>query len=295
MLWVNDFHALLFNSRPENRNRGYFLLKENRPKTFCRYIGRVDHINSYLESFFLWYSHPDSFEDRYDARWSRFSSDVNILNTEDNGDLQYYLDEYIHHDSKGDKPEPACTDNGEMKSSNDPPIKTPDDIDPPRNVLKLCSFTTNPLSPLMWEDYGNHSEGICIEYDMGRTQFSNPWQLQETPYPMIYTDEPYDLTDFVLDDGNPGWNGNFRFYFGLIKTLLKSSECQYENEWRSIIPQQRYEGLDMQTLPNTIYLGCRVTQDMKEQVLRSAEANFYSVNQVVKNGDRLDSVNLFTP
>lgn len=295
MSWVNDFHTLLFNSRQENRNLGYSLMEDNRPEKFCRYIGNVEHINSYLKSFFLWYSHPDSFEDRHDARWYRFSSDVNILSNEDIGDLQHYLDEYIHHDSKGDQLELKFTDNDEVKSSNDTPFKTPDDIDPPRNVLKLCSFTTDPLSPQMWEDYANHSEGICIEYDMGSTQYSNPRKLQETLYPMIYTDEPYDLTDFALGCNNPGWKGNFRFYFGLIKTLLKSSACRFENEWRSIIPQQHYEGLEMSPLPTCIYLGCQVTQDVKDQVLRSADANFISVNQVVKNGDRLDSVNLFTP
>lgn len=271
--WVTDFHTLYFNSEPEKRDEGQNLLVKNRPDRFCKYIRDV-HIDSYLESFSHWYVNPDRFADKYDGLWYQFKIDPENHSPEQIEVLNFFLENHVNY---------------ETHSNLD---KGFDDL---RISLKLCSFTTNPLSLEMWKNYANDSKGICVEYDMNQKKYSDPTTIWVTLYPMLYSKEPCDISDFLLSSDQIQWNGLFMKYFGILKGLLKSSECEYENEWRSFIYNPQYSGPDNFVIPTGIYLGQKVSKEIKDKVLKSANENYYSVYQVTENETGIASCKIFAP
>lgn len=273
--WVNDFHQLYFNSEPEKRNQGYRLLKQNRPDKFCRYIGNPGYIDSYLGSLSQWYESPKKFEDKFDGRWYKFSFDSERYNPEEI-ELLNFFGENVEHCEKEESDE--------------------DDSDILRFILKLCSFTTNPLSLDMWENYAENSQGICVEYDISKRNYFKPTGIKNSLYPMIYTDEPCDLSDYILDYNNPGWgkDGMFLKYLGILKALLKSSKYKEEKEWRSITYNPVCNGHDIHTIPTNIYLGVNSPEEIREQVMQTAKNKHFSVYQVVE-GEDIGFIPLFEP
>lgn len=272
--WVTSFHQLYFNSDPEKRDQGYNLLLKYRPERFCKYIGDVSHINSYLESFSHWYVNPDLFVDKYDGLWYQFPIDPDRHNPDQIEVLNFFQENYLHSESANN------------------PEKGLDDL---RSSLKICSFTTDPLSREMWNNYANESKGICVEYDLNQKKYSDPMFIQETLYPMIYSKESCNISDFLLSSHQLQWDGMFMEYFGLLKPLLKSSEYIYENEWRSFIYNPHYSGPDNVVIPTGIYLGDNVLKETREKVLQSAKYKFFSVYQVTENENGIEYSILFTP
>lgn len=272
--WTSEFYNLYFNSDPNKRNRGYSLLKQNRPDKFCKYMGNVNYIIKFLD----YQSHhsvsPDLFKEKSDGRWYKFSSDAREYNPGERKILNFFIESLVH------------SDNNHNHENNSDIL---------REVLKVCSFTTNPLSQKMWEDYANSSEGICVEYDINKKTYSKATNIHNFLFPMIYTEKPCDLSEFVLSGDNTGWNGKFINYLGVLKTLLKSSEYKDEKEWRSITYNPLYSGRANHAIPTSIYLGKNVSESTKEKVLQIAEKKYISVYQVIENEENIEYYSIFEP
>ncbi len=191
---------------------------EHRPKIFCKYMA-PNSADQFLLNFQHWLVHPNQYlldianplADQSDARWYTFQEKEGMT-IHDKEIIKFYQQVVL------DDP------NNILRSS-----------------LKVCSFTTNPLNPDMWKNYAEDPmgvQGICVEYDVDFT-----WgMLVDLPlhlYPMIYCDIPVDLSEFVLNGDDPGWNyqnygSMFLRYFGCLISLLKNAAYSSENECRAI-------------------------------------------------------------
>ena len=179
---------------------------ENRPKIFYRYVN-AENAGKFIIDSYPWLTHPKYYTDKYDGKW------YDILDSPDYSEEEREILEGFRNYFK----------------NNDNNI--------PRSTFKLASFTTNPLDKYMWENYAGHSSGICLEYDSDWDdwRFGEGNSLYDYLYPMIYTDEMINLSDYIL---NSCKTDDFpTMYCGFLTSILKNSEYSPENEWRAIVPE----------------------------------------------------------
>jgi hypothetical protein len=132
---------------------------------------------------------------------------------------------------------------------------------------KICSFTTNPASLLMWGHYADQHKGFCIEYRTEGFDGVRDPRLRLL-YPVIYTDQLSNSTRMFDMTSRKSFNN-----LAVQKALLtKSREWAYEKEWRLIIAGVLKDDQTWGFLPATaIHLGARISRDGEEKLLAIAE------------------------
>lgn len=207
---------------------------ENRPRIFYRYVN-AENAWKFISDFRPWLTHPKYYADEYDGKW------YDILDSLDYSKDERKILEWFRNYFK----------------NNDDNI--------PRSTFKLASFTTNPLDKYMWENYAGHSSGICLEYDYDWDR--KIWRLgagsslYDYLYPMIYTDEMINLSDYIL---NSCKTDDFpTMHCGFLISILKNSEYSHENEWRAIVPEYCLGNLDA---PVTIFAAGDITAEELERI-----------------------------
>ena len=217
----------------------------------------------FIKNKHLWHSNPNKFQDKFDGRWYHFGDNSQRDSKQEKDIIEYYK-KVVHTD--------------------------PENIF--RSLIKICSFTTNPLDIKMWSDYAGSSRGMCFEFDIENIpplDFGID-NIHKKLFPMIYSDEMIDLSEFVLNGNAESWNNsdgnpNFMHYFGVQITLLKSSQYSFENEWRSLWMNPHYEGpFEWFTPPQNIYLGTRIKPRIKRRVLKmEIDSKIFQITE--KNGE----------
>ncbi|RQD73628.1 MAG: DUF2971 domain-containing protein [Candidatus Syntrophonatronum acetioxidans] len=97
--------------------------------------------------------------------------------------------------------------------------------------LIVC-FSEVKDSLLMWSHYAKAHTGFCIEYNFKELGPKIP--LTRMLMPVIYTDDLFDATQYVL---NPIIKGHrYNNLFGIYTSISKGKEWEYESEWRTIFP-----------------------------------------------------------
>ena len=96
-----------------------------------------------------------------------------------------------------------------------------------RQLVKVCCFSEDPNSMLMWGHYAGNHRGFCIEYDLEDPKAD---QFRTKLYPVVYSDKLYDLTPWAesLVNGSLAFNPELPT-LGLIH---KFNGWEYEREWR---------------------------------------------------------------
>ena len=96
-----------------------------------------------------------------------------------------------------------------------------------RQLYKVCCFSEDPNSMLMWGHYSANHRGFCIEYDLEDPKAE---QFRRRLYPVVYSDLPYNLTPWAesLVNGSLDFNPESPI-LGLIH---KFEGWEYEREWR---------------------------------------------------------------
>lgn len=93
--------------------------------------------------------------------------------------------------------------------------------------FSVLSLSANPLSTLMWSHYSDSHRGFCIEYNFGDLPYEH---IQKRMcFPVFYRKKKTDATRYLSHAGV-----NFNNLFGHYLCLLKSSEWDYEQEWRIV-------------------------------------------------------------
>lgn len=164
---------------------------------------------------------------------------------------------------------------------------TDKDWDEIGKLVFIKCFSENWNNLLMWAHYADGGRGMCVEYDLAQLKRNEP--ILRYLYPVHYSSERYikdgltDLHSEIQDyqrcskSGNPfassSWLNNLMAFY-----LTKSSEWEYEQEWRIVVPQYELEKQENQSifesenfiLPcvSAVYLGCKMPSETKEQIRR---------------------------
>lgn len=139
----------------------------------------------------------------------------------------------------------------------------------------ICCFSELNDSILMWSHYAANHTGICVEYDFKQ---SGPGDiLTRVLQPLIYKDEIFDLSKYLLQDKEK-FNNLVTSYLAITKSL----EWSYEKEWRlsfsiggGIDPFNRKV-----PKPKAIYLGSKISAENKELIINLAARKGFPVYQM---------------
>ncbi|QIK54460.1 DUF2971 domain-containing protein [Dysgonomonas sp. HDW5B] len=127
--------------------------------------------------------------------------------------------------------------------------------------LRICSFSLNKNSLLLWSHYADEHKGICIEYN-----FEDIDVIRAFMQPIIYRDKVHKM----------GLMEEYSTMQMIGSSLIKSKDWEYEQEWRlTIFKQQDNFPKKMPVpLPKAIYLGTRfklVKKDLKDKLFLFTE------------------------
>lgn len=121
-----------------------------------------------------------------------------------------------------------------------------------KNIMLISCFSEINTSILMWSHYARKHSGFCIEYKVDRLNDFCADRL----YPVIYSDKLCDMTDYMISDAKQ--NLTFK---SIAPVLFKSTEWEYEKEWRLISTCQTDNIEDFSNGISAIYLGVNVFND----------------------------------
>ncbi len=144
------------------------------------------------------------------------------------------------------------------------------------SAMKVCSFTTNYDSFLMWAHYGENHKGVCIEYDT--TDFEYNEYRARFLFPVVYTDTLLDITDLLINS-----EAETNIYRYTLPSLYKSLCWSYESEWRlifphNVVPEERAHFFGK---PSRIFLGSRIEEEKQKEVENLADANGIELRKMV--------------
>ena len=137
--------------------------------------------------------------------------------------------------------------------------------------LAICSFTSEPNNLLMWSHYSQDHTGVVIGIspDFPTHKYSGNFP---TVGPVNYSKSIPSLSyrDLLeLQKNNPDSISKVATDF----LLLKSTDWEYEKEWRYITWNEKQEDNDYMTVAfspdkiQEIYIGVRMEQDAKDQII----------------------------
>jgi hypothetical protein len=118
---------------------------------------------------------------------------------------------------------------------------------------RICSFSEIRNSTLLWAHYADQSKGFCIGYNL--KELKN--DLTELLLPVRYSDSLIEVDDTFFD----GREINKSFLMNSL--TLKSSDWQYEKEWRLLLLAESTEKMQKVHLPvpKEIILGLNITSE----------------------------------
>jgi hypothetical protein len=142
-------------------------------------------------------------------------------------------------------------------------------IDGFRNLAGICSFTTKPSNLLMWAHYADFHKGICLQFDFPDHQSIVQPPAQCGPLFVV----PVKVTYAEKRPEFPIFNRTANDVENYFTT--KSTEWDYEDEYRAVIPN--YIGTapyDPKFLTGII-LGCRTTAEDVNEVKTLTKEMFW--------------------
>jgi len=135
--------------------------------------------------------------------------------------------------------------------------------------MKVCSFTTLPLSMGMWSHYGDQHRGFCVLYSSSRLDAG----IRQHLYPVTYTPQRFSLAAhflrFVKAEGRGPLPGANQL---LSAAIRKSPDWSYEKEWRLVFFDDAHpSGLAFpMPTPTAIYLGAKMPSKVRRDILEIA-------------------------
>jgi len=256
-MWVQDFVDCIEGSTLDQSRfaEALSIKQQHLPKRIYKYRRDCTNSRRNLETDTVWLSSPEAYNDPYDC-WFRLSQDdllaalgsrlVDKLVTGEN--LQGIVPaEQIENAKRSRDPLKTIADHIPDSSSAWGGLKqrvelcsrqaqgvverTTSAVQPWRKLTKLCSFSAINDSLLMWGHYADNHRGFCVEYDLEGLEADH--SLRRTLYPVIYTNEIYDLTPWVRTLASPD-RGGFNVELPILCVIHKCDEWKYEEEWRKV-------------------------------------------------------------
>ena len=265
------FHNAYINADTEELDR---LWQEEAPKTFIKFYPakyEPDGTNYFLEHLLnktLWLSSPALFNDPFDS----------LINF-DYRNLAEQTSKKIIASLVGNEAAQVimATDNARTVVEGASNLLQRDIGDIHRyfeeSIYTTCFADIDNLKSLrMWAYYANCHTGVCAEYAASDVKQATPFLA----IPVKYTD----TYEYIIDSKSV--NDDVSNY---LKFFTKSSEWEYEKEWRVSHKQEYFRGKGYSiefVQPKKIYLGCRAGDRLKDDVIRAAHDQGIELFQMTK-------------
>lgn len=250
MDWFQEYKKLIFSKSTsiEQLNEATSLKYEHIPRTLYKYRAIKDYALDNLKDNSIWLSDPKNFNDPYDSSF-HYKVEINPDNAEwiwatmkDSGLYDELSEDEIQSVLESENPivrllelnypnQPEhARSSGEVlrqilkEQVNKLVRETSEGC---KQMFKICCFSEDPKSILMWSHYAESHTGFCIGYDFH--EIGKKDLRSRSIYPVIYSDERFDATDVF--GKNPNVNNILYLH---QSALMKSTQWSYEKEWRLV-------------------------------------------------------------
>lgn len=171
----------------------------------------------------------------------------------------------------------------------------------------LVCFSSEVTGPLMWSYYADSHKGFALEYNLSTTTVPcincisthkcSDFPVHGSLYPIVYTDEKYDATDYVNHVAVDAFLKFINFenlpnpYDGLVfrkANVFKSNYWAHEKEWRMEFNCSNDDKCNWMPLkPKAIYLGVQISPRNRKILCRLAEKKKMPVYQMNDQPDTI--------
>ena len=295
-MWKDDFVSIMSGATIslDDIERAMTLKDENLPAKIYKFRGFNENALSNFYSDTVWLCSADNYNDPYECCTTIDFEALHQAISKDNlsgflswGDLKEHLTQveisqiresndpmralaYSLLEKDGDIPEERRREvveelvGAHLKRNNDYYQRFNKRA---QKGTKICSFSERVDSVVMWGHYADNHQGFCLEYDV--KDFPPGDVRRRILYPVIYSDQLFDATEYILQSMR---YGDFNNLFGAMAAIHKSPDWAYEKEWRFVIPMgDSCQGKNYaMPQPSALYLGARIQEDKKETLVEIA-------------------------
>ncbi len=143
--------------------------------------------------------------------------------------------------------------------------------------VRICCFSEDYNSILMWSHYGGDHTGVCLEYDIYSLDPKKDIGRGRL-FPVLYLKTPKDMTHRLDTDRE-----QVRGVALLHTSLIKSIEWSYEHEWRLVCSLDDNKAAFPLPKLTTIYIGYRMDDKMRDAIIVEAKKQGICVKKMYPN------------
>ena len=283
------------------------LKRDNMPSSLFKYRGVSEYSKDNFQNDTLWCSNATDFNDPYDSSLcfdlSNEIFDKRVIETSRFKENLKTIDEFSPSEEQinalmnSDNPIGAMVEfaasvtglsiNDDARDEAEAVLKllvgqTMKDVNLAmskqfQESFKICSLSERYESILMWSHYADFHRGFVLEYDFSKK--SNADEFYRLLWPVVYKNNLIDISKMLLPSEN---KPQFNHFFGILASMHKALDWGYEKEWRLILPL----GSEIPPFnrpvrtPKAIYLGSRISEDNKNDLIAIAREKKVTVYQM---------------
>ena len=253
--WKNEFVKCLEGSTGEQSllEKAFAIKAEHMPKHIYRYQPDCDNRRQSLADDKVWLCSPDRYNDPYDCEF--MISDARV-------EAEAHM--RLEKNFTGTNLDLLAI--GKSKASQVVNARLAE-IKQWKQLCKVCCFNEDPTSMLMWGHYGDNHQGFCIEYDLERADAA---QFRHKLYPVVYSDEPYDLTPWAKSLVNGSSSSAFNPHGPMLALIHKYKGWENEREWRVLEVSNEVKADHAWSVPtpSRLFVGSKM-ETAKKQAVRA--------------------------
>lgn len=304
MDWFQLYKKLVFSESTsvEKIDKAISLKYEHIPRKLYKYRSINEYSLKNLEEDSIWLSDPKSFNDPYDCSFHHkvkidpYNVDSVLSMAHEHGLINGLTEDQIQIVRESDNPTakllelsyPDKPDYGRScgealshvirERTNALVRETSEGF---KQTFKICCFSENPKSILMWSHYADYHKGFCIGYDFH--ELGNEDVRTRSIYPVIYSDEVFDATGVF---GTPKNVDNILYLNQAA--LMKSSEWSYEKEWRLVFGNMliKEEMSYRMPKPKHVILGTKISLDNEKAIRKVCDRKNIEVIKLYMKHDQ---------
>lgn len=149
----------------------------------------------------------------------------------------------------------------------------------------------------MWSHYADNHMGFCVKYSLDFGDSSIQSLLKCGLYKIIYSAKiskasPRELLKLKYDAENKLQVNKYLAKTIYRALITKSKFWNYEKEWRLIVGKENFNILKDGSISfpflETIYLGCRIENSLKQHIVQFAVSNNVAVYQTKKSSEKFN-------
>lgn len=158
--------------------------------------------------------------------------------------------------------------------------------------LLISCFSKVEDSILMWAHYADNNKGICIEFEnevfleMFYSSVKSSLKIKKLMYKVLW--HHYEQSKFEINE-----NHESKYMLSILPFLTKSDDWEYEKEVRCILSKTNSKAIlqednryyySMKRI-KSIILGCRVSSDDRDKIIKIAESRNLPIYEMVLSKD----------